>query len=273
MNILLGDSSIAFRLQARQILRAVNCRVFEAENGRQVIANSFSKQYSIKDMDLIILDYQLDDVSGLEVLDFLNCHYPDLPVIMVSEDKRIETVFNCIKAGAKDYLVKPLDEDVFISRVRYFNDKLLSDRSRGNIKSLEDTLLQEVDRCNRAKNYLSVLIFKMPKDYNADFGSGLREHITGILRKLDSVFIFNGVIVLILPLTDKSGSKIVKYKVLDIMLEAGIAYRDIVKEDFIFPGDVQDQALVKDYKSLEIKDLIMERINSITQADTCSGAL
>lgn len=137
MNILLGDSSIAFRLQARQILRAVNCRVFEAENGRQVIANSFSKQYSIKDMDLIILGYQLDDVSGLEVLDFLNCHYPDLPVIMVSEDKRIETVFNCIKAGAKDYLVKPLDEDVFISRVRYFNDKLLSDRSRGAIKALE----------------------------------------------------------------------------------------------------------------------------------------
>jgi len=137
VNILLGDSSIAFRLQARQILRAVNCRVFEAENGRQVIANSFSKQYSIKDMDLIILGYQLDDVSGLEVLDFLNCHYPDLPVIMVSEDKRIETVFNCIKAGAKDYLVKPLDEDVFISRVRYFNDKLLSDRSRGAIKALE----------------------------------------------------------------------------------------------------------------------------------------
>lgn len=61
--------------------------------------------------DIVILDYQLDTVradamNGIQVLTKLREGYPELPVIFLSSQDRMEVAANTIKYGAHDYIVK-----------------------------------------------------------------------------------------------------------------------------------------------------------------------
>ena|SRR6185503_3522274 len=61
--------------------------------------------------DIVILDYQLDSVqadamNGIQVLTKLKDRYPDLPVVFMSSQDRMEVATNTIKYGAYDYITK-----------------------------------------------------------------------------------------------------------------------------------------------------------------------
>ena len=69
--------------------------------------------------DLVLLDATLPDMSGLEVLGILRSkHTPaELPVIMVTAGDQCEDVVGSLKAGANDYVGKPLDFPVVLARI------------------------------------------------------------------------------------------------------------------------------------------------------------
>lgn len=61
--------------------------------------------------DVIILDYHLDGIdknamNGIEALDKIKASNPDIPVIMLSSQDKIEVAVNCIHHKAFDYIVK-----------------------------------------------------------------------------------------------------------------------------------------------------------------------
>lgn len=61
--------------------------------------------------DVIILDYQLDGIvknamNGLETLDKIKAFNPQIPVIMLSSQDKIEVAVNCMHHKAFDYVVK-----------------------------------------------------------------------------------------------------------------------------------------------------------------------
>lgn len=61
--------------------------------------------------DVIILDYQLDGIvkgamNGLETLDKIKASHPDIPVVMLSSQDKIEVAINCMHHRAFDYVVK-----------------------------------------------------------------------------------------------------------------------------------------------------------------------
>jgi two-component system OmpR family response regulator len=67
--------------------------------------------------DIIILDYHLNSVNenainGLETLDRIKTANPQIPVIMLSSQDKIEVAVNCMKHQAFDYIVK--SETAFI---------------------------------------------------------------------------------------------------------------------------------------------------------------
>ena len=67
--------------------------------------------------DVIILDYHLNSVdknaiNGLEILDRIKAANPQIPVIMLSSQDKIEVAVNCMKHQAFDYIVK--SETAFI---------------------------------------------------------------------------------------------------------------------------------------------------------------
>jgi DNA-binding NtrC family response regulator len=61
--------------------------------------------------DVIILDYHLDGIdknamNGMQTLDKIKKHNPDIPVIMLSSQDKIEVAINCMHHKAFDYVVK-----------------------------------------------------------------------------------------------------------------------------------------------------------------------
>ena len=59
--------------------------------------------------DLCLTDMQLPDGNGLEIVQHINLHYPDLPVAMITAFGSMDTAIAALKAGAFDYLQKPID--------------------------------------------------------------------------------------------------------------------------------------------------------------------
>lgn len=67
--------------------------------------------------NIIILDYHLDGIdknamNGLQVLDNIKAFNPDIPVVMLSSQDKIEVAINCMHHKAFDYVVK--SETVFV---------------------------------------------------------------------------------------------------------------------------------------------------------------
>jgi DNA-binding NtrC family response regulator len=61
--------------------------------------------------DFIILDYHLDGIdknamNGIDTLDQIKKYNPELPVIMLSSQDKIEVAINCMHHHASDYVVK-----------------------------------------------------------------------------------------------------------------------------------------------------------------------
>ncbi|WP_136526343.1 sigma-54-dependent transcriptional regulator [Geomonas ferrireducens] len=87
---------------------------------------------------VIVLDLQMPHISGKEMLGELNCSYPAIPVIIVTAANELETAIDCMKLGAFDYIVKPVDATRFVTSVRKALDRNAMQRE---IESLRESLL------------------------------------------------------------------------------------------------------------------------------------
>ena len=68
-------------------------------------------------LSAVLLDLWMPHLHGEEILDFIAAEYPDLPVIVVTGLDQVETAVRCMKAGAFDYLVKPVEEGLLAAAV------------------------------------------------------------------------------------------------------------------------------------------------------------
>lgn len=66
----------------------------------------------------IILDLMMPYLSGTELLASIASDYPDIPVIVMTAADEVETAVECLKTGAFDYLLKPVDPNRLVSAVQ-----------------------------------------------------------------------------------------------------------------------------------------------------------
>jgi two-component system response regulator HydG len=69
-------------------------------------------------VDIFICDFRLGDTDGMEMLTKIKKSYPKLPVIMITGYSDIRMAVNVIKAGAFDYITKPLIPDDILHLVK-----------------------------------------------------------------------------------------------------------------------------------------------------------
>ena len=69
-------------------------------------------------IEVMLLDLNMPHLHGERLLDAVNRDYPDISVIIVTGAGDVETAVRCIKAGAFDYLVKPVEEERIITAVK-----------------------------------------------------------------------------------------------------------------------------------------------------------
>jgi two-component system response regulator HydG len=92
---------------------------FLSKNGYDVeMAHSGSKgiaKFTDGKFDVVVCDYRLGDMEGIEVLTALRKHDPGVKVLMITGYSDIKTAVEVIKMGAFDYIVKPLIPDEVLS--------------------------------------------------------------------------------------------------------------------------------------------------------------
>src|SRR3989442_4980412 len=70
--------------------------------------------------DLVLLDIEMPDISGLDALKLIRKTYSpiQLPLIMVTARNQSEDIVKALELGANDYVTKPIDFPVALARVR-----------------------------------------------------------------------------------------------------------------------------------------------------------
>jgi CheY-like chemotaxis protein len=70
-------------------------------------------------VDLILLDIEMPDMSGFEVLELIKKlpGLKDVPVIFVTAHASTELITKALKSGARDYVMKPFEPDVLMRKV------------------------------------------------------------------------------------------------------------------------------------------------------------
>jgi two-component system, NtrC family, response regulator AtoC len=79
--------------------------------------------------DVVVLDRRLPDGDGLDFLSTLRSQVPDVPVLMVTAHGDIQSAVDAIRAGAADYMAKPVELPDLVLRVRRsFGEQSLRER-------------------------------------------------------------------------------------------------------------------------------------------------
>ncbi|MCF8267946.1 MAG: response regulator, partial [Ignavibacteriales bacterium] len=69
-------------------------------------------------VSLVMLDINMPYESGLDLLPKITEKYPGVPVVIITAVNDVESAVNCMKLGAYDYIVKPVDENKLFSTIR-----------------------------------------------------------------------------------------------------------------------------------------------------------
>ncbi|MEU4398464.1 response regulator [Micromonospora orduensis] len=98
---------------ARDLTEAGFLVVATSGEGRQAIRVAAAAR-----PDVVVLDLQLPDISGVEVILGLRAALPDVRVLMLSASGEQQSVLDAVKAGATGYLVKSTAPAEFLDAVR-----------------------------------------------------------------------------------------------------------------------------------------------------------
>src|SRR5436190_4540167 len=103
-NILCVDDESAIRLIVQDTLERLGHTTVGAQNAAEALAAA-----ERGDIDLIISDFRMPGISGLELLQMLRDDGRDVPLIMLTGHGTIEQAVEAIRAGAIDYITKPIE--------------------------------------------------------------------------------------------------------------------------------------------------------------------
>jgi DNA-binding NtrC family response regulator len=112
-NILIVDDVATNRELIREALMCREYKITEAVAGGQAL-----EMMENEGADLVITDLRMPGISGVDLLRKLRVKYPDTTVILVTACGTVESAVEAMKAGAHDYITRPLDVRELRSVVR-----------------------------------------------------------------------------------------------------------------------------------------------------------
>ncbi|MCQ2253176.1 MAG: response regulator [Bacteroidales bacterium] len=141
-SILVADDDKVSRMVMQMVLSNDKTDVYlvhEAGNAREAI-----KITDTENIDLVLLDWQMPDMSGLEAMKLIKAKHRTIPVIIVTAMVRSSDVSEALNAGANDYIKKPIDKVEFRARIR-------------SALTLRDYMLEVESKNERIQNQMQTL--------------------------------------------------------------------------------------------------------------------
>lgn len=110
---LIVDDAAFIRLRTRQLLEENGYEVEEAKDGEEAI-----QKYKEVSPDVVLLDITMPVMDGITALKGIKSIDPQAKVVMCTAVGQQSLVLEAIKAGANDYLLKPLDPEKVLASVK-----------------------------------------------------------------------------------------------------------------------------------------------------------
>jgi DNA-binding NtrC family response regulator len=104
--VLVIDDDASLRRVMEMQLEEIGCDVLAVASGKEALG-----VLEEATLDLVITDLRIPGMSGMDILKSLRTDHPELTVIMVTAYGTVRTAVEAMKAGAYDYLTKPIDYD------------------------------------------------------------------------------------------------------------------------------------------------------------------
>lgn len=124
MKILIIEDNVAI---ARNIWR-----FFEIEWIKSEISNNWKEWFKkalMNFFDLIILDINLPEMSGIEICENLRKRENNIPILMLTSNSQDKDIIKWLNIWADDYLTKPFDLDVLLARIKALTRRNLKNKS------------------------------------------------------------------------------------------------------------------------------------------------
>ena len=120
--ILIADDEEDIRWILETSLKKSGFKVECAENGEDAVRKACEETYS-----LILLDINMPDMNGFEVLNHLRDREIDSPIIFITAQNTVSNAIDSIQLGAYDYLTKPFD----LEEVKLFAERAIKNYEAG----------------------------------------------------------------------------------------------------------------------------------------------
>ncbi|MFW5930471.1 MAG: sigma-54-dependent transcriptional regulator [Desulfosalsimonas sp.] len=137
-SILVVDDDPGHRTTLKTVMKSWTYSIGEAEDGRKAV--EMAKQTPF---DLILMDVRMAVMDGIDALIKIKSYNPAIPVIIMTAYSSVDSAVEAMKAGAYDYLTKPLDfDELKLTIERALEHTRLKDENKNlkeQLKSLTDT--------------------------------------------------------------------------------------------------------------------------------------
>ena len=157
--VLIVDDQEANLVALEAILAALDIQLVRANSGNAALSELLHQDFA-----LVLLDVQMPGMDGFEVAELMrgNQKTSNIPIIFVTAiNKEKKHVFKGYESGAVDYLFKPLDHDILVSKVKVFLDlyqqKAALEWMVKQVESKNQQLKQEISERITAEHQLSKL--------------------------------------------------------------------------------------------------------------------
>ena len=138
-SILIVEDEVSQRSLLSGLLRKEGYTIGEAGTGADAL-ELFKKDV----FELVLLDYKLPDTDGLTLLKKFKEINPEVEIIMVTAFGSIENAVGALKAGATEYLTKPIDLDDLLFKIKKTEEKTYLVRENRVLKeTLKDRFKSE----------------------------------------------------------------------------------------------------------------------------------
>jgi len=118
--IMIVDDSRIMRSTVKGVFSGIasSCKFVEAQDGEEALA-----LLETETVNLILLDWNMPKLSGIDFLKQVRAidKYKDIPIIMVTSEAAKFNVIEALKNGATDYITKPINLDLFKSKLSKLN--------------------------------------------------------------------------------------------------------------------------------------------------------
>jgi len=117
--LVVDDSAVMRKVVIGALEKGGMSDVGQAADGQEAVAAVMSDDYG-----LVLMDWNMPNMSGLEAVKAIRAGGKRVPIIMVTTEAEKSRIIDALKAGANSYVVKPFKPDTIAAKIQDVLDKV-----------------------------------------------------------------------------------------------------------------------------------------------------